>query len=1091
MRDSVFADTVEVRYRVLPTYYGTEYRYKSLELIGTEYAQTFRPYKLGSEDNSTSIFQDEGLQKSGTISRGIQFGNQQNLSVNSALNLQLNGKISDRFHLMASITDDNIPIQPDGNTQALQDFDQVYIRVYDDRTQLIGGDFQLKKPHGYFMNYHKRNQGGYVETRFDLPSSPWQMRVEASASISKGKFARNTLQGIEGNQGPYRLTGADNELYIMVLAGTEQVYIDGRLLQRGQDKDYTIDYNAAEISFTPKQFITKDRRIVVEFQYSERRYARPLIHTSMVAESAHSKVYVNVYSENDAKNQPLQQDLTDHERAILHAAGDDLLMAFTSGIDSVSYNNNYVLYAMRDSLSFDSIFVFTTDSTVAHYRLSFTLVGSGNGDYVEDGFTANGKKYKWVAPVFVNGQWVRQGNYAPLRLLTPPKKNQMVTTGYERKWGVQGNSQVQVEGAMSYSDLNTFSSLGNEDNTGYALRAIYRWKQSQFTTDTLSGNSGQNKKAKTYFNTTWMYEFTDKNFAPIERYRDVEFTRNWNVNSVTVPENQHLSSVELGMERKKLGSIKLGGDLYILGEEYQGYKGRWLSQIKTPGNFTSQVNASYLMVQGALPSEFLRHQSNTSQQLGRFRVYFKDEHEYNMRYQQTRDSLNQASYQFYDWEVGVGTADTTQKTVTLYYRDRLDKRADGNRLESMVRAEQYGIMTTFMGKKRSRISVNVSNRKLRVLNPELYTQQPENTLLARTEYSFQIKDGFLSNTIFYEIGSGLEQRREFIYLEVPAGQGIYVWNDYNQDGVKDLNEFEVAQFGYEANYIRSFIQSNNYARTYTNQFVNSLVITPARLWNSDSGWRHVISKFSAQSNLRLERKTTREEPEDRFNPFETPIADTSLMLLNRLFRNSVFFNKSNPVVGCDYTYQSAGNKNLMSNGFETRSDNYHQIGGRWSFYRTLTLFLEHQLGEKVVSSDYLNGRNYAIHYFSLSPRLSWQRNHVSRFQLIAQYSEKNNVIGTENAILQKLGTELVVNSMEKGSFQMEVIYHRIRYNGGSNNSLSFDMLEGLSGGNNFTWSANWQRTIAKNLQLNLNYNGRKPEGTKTIHAGGVQLRALF
>ena len=81
--------------------------------------------------------------------------------------------------------------------------------------------------------------------------------------------------------------------------------------------------------------------------------------------------------------------------------------------------------------------------------------------------------------------------------------------------------------------------------------------------------------------------------------------------------------------------------------------------------------------------------------------------------------------------------------------------------------------------------------------------------------------------------------------------------------------------------------------------------------------------------------------------------------------------------------------------------------------------------------------------------------------------------------------------MKKGSFSGRFVYINIDYNAALNSSIAFEMLEGLKTGNNFTWGFTYQRKVAKNLQVNFNYNGRKSEESKTIHSGGMELRAFF
>ena len=87
------------------------------------------------------------------------------------------------------------------------------------------------------MNLYKRAQGIYLENNYVDSNINLTFKTQVSGGISRGKFSRQIFFGIENNQGPYRLKGANNELFIIVLSGTEKIYIDGKLLQRGQEND--------------------------------------------------------------------------------------------------------------------------------------------------------------------------------------------------------------------------------------------------------------------------------------------------------------------------------------------------------------------------------------------------------------------------------------------------------------------------------------------------------------------------------------------------------------------------------------------------------------------------------------------------------------------------------------------------------------------------------------------------------------------------------------------------------------------------------------------------------------------------------------
>ncbi len=1082
-------DSISVSYRVFPFDFEGNYYHRDASQLYSDLSAPDKPFTIKYSDDkySNNLLKNDGLSKNGNISRGISVGNNQDAVLNSNLNLQVSGKLTPEIDLLMAATDNNIPFQADGTTAQLQEFDKVFVQLNNASTKLIVGDYQLQKPqNSYFMNFFKRAQGVNLENKYvdSTNNKPLIFKTQIAGAISRGKFSRQVFYGTENNQGPYRLKGADNETFIIVLSGTEKIYIDGKLLLRGQENDYIIDYNTGELTFTAKQQITKDKRIVTEFQYAERNYSRSLFLLGEEIQGKKAKVYFNFYSEQDNKNRPLQQTLSQEQKGILARVGDTLDKAYFSGAQLAPFNPTDVFYWKKDTIvnaiRYDSIYVYSTNPDSAKYQVNFSNVGQGLGNYNEITSAANGKVYQWVAPV----NNIRQGTYEPIIALISPKRNQMFTAGIN--YSLTNHNSLTLEGAYTNNDVNTFSTADKGNDNGSGVKVISKNEKIILKDSVRTGS-------KFVYNLN--YEYVQKNFKQVERFRSIEFDRDWNRPLTSVILNdQHIGTMELGYVKQNRFSTTYQLNSFIEGNDYKGIKHN-LETRYSKRDFKSQYTGSYLTSDDkSVNTAFYRHKITANQKLGKLKVGYSDVFENNKFILDSTRRYSPRTYQFWEWEGSISTADTTKNNIKLFYKERRDKQAYNNEVKDSTKATNIGIQATINSIKNNPITIYITYRQLDLKNTVSSILKPDNTFLNRLEYNPRWYKGFLTMSLFYETGYGLENKKEFYYLQVAPGQGQYSWIDYNGDQIKQLNEFEVAQFSDQAQYIRVYTPTNQYIKILQNQLSASINVKPASLLRTK---KDALSKFASrwalQTAYRIDNRTTDNGQLYYFNPFLS-VNDTLMIASNNNLRQSVFFNQSSAVFGGDYTYTNNSSKQLLNGSIETRLLETHELKSRFNFAKWLTISNTSLVGIKGNQSLLFTSRDFLIHTRESEQKLSYQPGTIFRISLIYKYSEKANTFseGFQKAYIQTSGLELKYNQSEKGSFNMKMDIVRIKYNDIESSAIAFEMLNGLAAGTNYTWEVLYQRNINSNLQISISYNGRKTASSSNIvHLGSGTLRAFF
>nr|WP_245799265.1 hypothetical protein [Epilithonimonas bovis] len=996
------------------------------------------------------------LNSKGSIIRGITFGNNQGSSVQSSMDMQISGKLSPDVSILASISDHNLPIQADGYTQTLQEFDKIYIQLNIKNHSIIrAGHLDLNDETTYFGRYQRRSMGLQFLTNWEKNGN--KTSVDVSGGVARSEFFRMRFQGIEGNQGPYRLTGKNGELFITIISGSEQVYIDGILMKRGENQDYTINYNTGEITFTSFRPIYKQNFINVSYNYTNRNYTRFLITGSIKHKREKLKAGFSWFMENDNKNAPLSLNLSDDDRQTLVSAGNNPDAMFSpSGVET-EYDVNKILY--KRIFSGDTYhYEFSIDQSQKLYQVSFTYFGTGKGDYQLQQTTNNGRVFQYVGTGL--------GDYMAVRKLPAPEKSQVYSANVEY---ALDNGVIGTDVSMSNYDLNTFSSKDNHQNIGYAARVYAN---------------------KTFRKNTWTgtpmveYQVIQKNFHILDRINNVDFWRDFNLTNEfsQITQNRFIFSFLNDFNKTSSVNYKIN---YL--EEKNTYKGikNDLDAVWKTGKFNNLGAVSYLNTQSTdLNTNFIRGtvSSELSGKKGSWMLGGSMEH--NEKKYNATQAMDLSSYSWKEIFVQKKVADSarTKLLTKLYFRGN-DSVLD-NRLKKMNNI--LGIMaeSQIIKNEKTQLSALVHYRKFFYETPTFANNQNQDFVVGNMLYNQQLFKNGMRLQLFYELGNGQEAQREFQYIKVTDGQGIYKWTDYNNDGVQQLDEFEVAEYTDLAQYIRVYTNSVNYLASNKNKLQVALFVNPSVIISSENAflkrWNFNLSLLSQNSYLKGSQVLV-------WNPFARQ--SDQLLRTQNILASALF--TSNDKSGWNGSYRYTDNDNLVNANFsnEAHAQKSHFMNVGYSFTKAFRADWENTVQNVSNSSQVYESRNYLLQNWETKPKATYKLTETLQTELFGALRQKKRTDGEELLKTYEISGTLQWERT-KTSVRAQFSFINNQFDGNNYSIVGNQMLEGLKPGKNQVWTLYIQQAINSFIQLNVNYEGRN-SGDRTIHIGSMQVRASF
>lgn len=1067
-------DTIYISYSSIIVPIKNEYSHRKLEVRFDEKLQD--SILIIRNDlaplSSESIF-GEGIKRSGSLSRGFSVGSNQDMKLNSGLRLQFSGKLSDDLEIVAALTDQNIPIQPEGTTERLEELDQVFIKVKHTNAAATFGDFQIESNIGEFGKIKRKTQGLEGEVFFG------DTKGKGILAGSRGKFNTNQFLGSDGNQGPYRLSGINNEQLIIVIAGTERIYIDGEELKRGENNDYTIDYSLAEITFTIKRLITSVSRIVVDFEYTDREFERSLFggNVSTTFWDNRVKLTVSAFNEGDDENNPIDITLSEEDKRILEQAGNDRNKAVKSGVtlaEKDSTGKRIGVYSLLDTLILGEKYAYLKYSPgedSAKYNATFSFVGTALGDYNRISIG----NYNFVGK--------GEGDYLPVVFIAMPQQKQIGNIVLEAR--PLENLIINAEFAGSNYDQNKLSEIDNNQNFGRAHNIKIVLEKSRFNIVGLSlGEVGFSYRER----------FVQDRFTTLDRLNSVEYNRDYNITD-SKNANETLREAKLNLQPIETIIANINYGYLKRGDSFKSNRIFGDFNFLEKRNYMMHYNYDYVNTnQISLNSNWFKQNASASFTFRKItpgvEFLFEERGEKNSK----SDSLTQRNFKFTEVGAFIQLAKLGGVDVIAKYSLRDESFPIYGKMEKQSRSDQQNLSLKYRDIKEANLSLELTLRNKK------YTDKfkeigllDNNSVLIRSLNKFNFWNNFINGNIFYEASTQSTARLERVFVRVQFGEGNYRYlGDLNNNGIADEDEF--VQDIYDGDYILLNVPTSELfpvinLKTSTRWKVNFSKI----LKSKKSLWAKILNPIFTETVLRLDEYSDEEEISKILLLNKSVLMNDSTTIRGaNSFQQDLFFFKNKPDLSFRFRYLQNNKLNQYSNGNELGGFIERSLRVRFRMVKEIRNQTDFVNQTDNLSSETNSSRERMLSTSTLTSDFSYRP--VQNIEVGFKVSSSKSI---DN--LPKSPTELNSNSQlirftysftNKGRLRLEAERSELTDNG-TENQIPYEMLRGKVVGINYFWRVNFDYRLDDNLQITLNYLGRKQGANSIVHNMRTEARAYF